>query len=53
MMVMRLGTDIAQPCRLAVLAALARDTDASASRVRGANFAMALREPQQGKTFRS
>lgn len=46
------GADIAGLCRLAALAALARDPDATEPRVTGDDFAMALREHKEGRTWR-
>ena len=45
------GADIAGLCRLAALAALARDPDAEPY-VTGADFAVALREHRDGRTWR-
>ena len=46
------GADIAGLCRLAALAALARDPDDQAPRITRADFAVALREHQEGRTWR-
>jgi transitional endoplasmic reticulum ATPase len=47
------GADIAGLCRLAALAALARDPDAAAPNVTARDFAVALREHQEGRTWRT
>jgi transitional endoplasmic reticulum ATPase len=47
------GADIAGICRLAALAALARDPDSKQQRVTGADFAVALREHKEGRTWRN
>jgi transitional endoplasmic reticulum ATPase len=47
------GADIAGLCRLAALAALARDPDAAEPRVRAADFSTALQEIHQGQKVRS
>jgi len=46
------GADIAGLCRLAALAALARDPDNGQPCVTGADFTVALREHQEGRTWR-
>jgi transitional endoplasmic reticulum ATPase len=46
------GADIAGLCRLAALAALARDPDDKDPRITRADFAVALREHQEGRTWR-
>jgi transitional endoplasmic reticulum ATPase len=46
------GADIAGLCRLAALAALARQPDADAPRVGQADFAVALREHKDGRVWR-
>ena len=46
------GADIAGLCRLAALAALARDPNATEPRVTGADFAAALQEHKDGRTWR-
>jgi transitional endoplasmic reticulum ATPase len=47
------GADIAGLCRLAALAALARDPDTKDPRVTGQDFAVALREHKEGRTWRN
>jgi transitional endoplasmic reticulum ATPase len=46
------GADIAGLCRLAALAALARDPVTKDPRVTGPDFAVALREHKEGRTWR-
>ena len=46
------GADIAGLCRLAALAALARDPDGNAPLVHGADFAVALSEHNEGRKWR-
>jgi transitional endoplasmic reticulum ATPase len=46
------GADIAGLCRLAAMAALARDPDTTEPRVRAIDFAAALQELQKGRIFR-
>jgi transitional endoplasmic reticulum ATPase len=46
------GADIAGLCRLAALAALARDPDDKDPRITRGDFAVALREHQEGRTWR-
>ncbi len=46
------GADIAGLCRLAALAALARDPDTTEPRVMAEDFAVALREHKDGRTWR-